>query len=851
MARTYDIFDPTDLGTDRELELGGIVLTTAESALTLNQFIKGQLGQTTDTHSVEFYIYGTGALSNKLSIGIVTENTPNNNYVGGHVDSIGYRVAEGQIHYAGASVEAVTAGVLKRRIGMKLDFTAAANYLSFYLEGVLLTTRTLPVYMNGLELFWAVSLGSTAPGDLAVHVTSGRQTFAFPLSGATGWWQPVEIPDALRLATREFISGPNDSPPHTRYVGCITIGGSTNVRELVFWPDGESSSARTSAISFNVLDADVDLNTLLRGVWRDVPCTFRELEVGQTLAESTILGSYVLESVEVISDGEKRLTFRDDMVLLERPLQRRFFYPDADGNAANRAWPTSLGACFNIPLQLYDEDNLYYALDSEGAQGVGIVRDRGDPLSTVASPADFTLLNGGTTIQLRYAPVGTITCDLSVTGVAYEADEYTEPDVLNDTGYPFTGAAGGPPDDWSTGDNNVSADDPYVDALGRLNFPQEYGILSWALFDTPNVMEAGKNYYCEFELVQIQGYISTVQNCIVGLSYQDTQFGAFLSANTATGVGVYSTLYSPPVTHSVYVFYTGNNVTGGQNCIVKNVRIRELVPATEVDASDELIEPLKLEPFLRQIIEVRGELPSTFWNSADAAAIDAATGYRGIGYHSSDQVAVRVPIEEAVRSYTACTWKDENGVMRVTRLIAPEDYPSEYITEEIREAHMESDLIPYLDTAPGLSKRLGVRRNWRVMNDSEIVTDDLEPSLTLALRRRLGRDYRFIATSGRPLSPTYEDAANSAGHVGTLLNDYADGRTEIDRICQIYSVDRMYYKTSIASERCPELGSVVMVYYSRYNLSAGEPMLVKRIIEDRVNRDVREIVLWGRSLITN
>jgi hypothetical protein len=590
-------------------------------------------------------------------------------------------------------------------------------------------------------------------------------------------------------------------------------------------------------------------------VWRDSPVTLQEInDHTDALSSATTIGNYIVESVDVLGDMEKRIVLRDDLVLLERPLQKKFFYPDADGNAANRAWPTSIGACFNIPLQLYDEAELIYALDSEGAQGIGAVRDRGDPLDIAASPADYTLLNGGQSIQLRYAPVGAVTCDLSVTGSSYDPPDPT-PDEIDNDGYPFTGTVGQNPDGWARATDGTTAALPYVDVTGRLHFPQEYVVQSYVEHYTGQFV-SGQTYRIQFEVDQIQGYVGgTLLNAKVGVSYLPSTFGSILEATTGSGTGIYERLWTCPPggPTGIYIYYQGNNATGGAatETIIKNVRVRLLPSITVEDpADDELIEPITLTDFCRQVIEVRGGLPASYWESNDTEVIDAITGYRGIGYHSSDQVAIRLPLEEALQSYTACLWKDSNGKLRVTRLTAPEDYPSEYVTHELRESDMYTDLVPAWDPAPGLSRALGVRRNWRVMTDSEIVTDDEEPSLTLALRRRLGRDFRFVARSGRPLAPGYADAADSAELVPTLLNDYDDGLAEIDRICEIYSVDRMTYTTSVASEDCPELGSIVRVYYSRYGLQDGEQMLVKSITEDRVNREVKQIVLWGRSRIS-
>ncbi len=843
MTRRYAIYDASAAGADLTVENGGTLLTTDTSGLSISRSIRLSVSVSEFEHRAQFIVLGEGTLANKLSIGLANATFDETaSYAGGDANSIGYRVAEGQIHTGGASVETVTAGAVGDVIDVVLRFDGeGGGTVAWRRNGVLLTSRALPAGLEDTALDFVVSLGSSADaGDLQVALNSGRDQFEHPGGdGDLGLYETPALGGALRIADVDFVSAPDDAPANTRWEGVITRADILIDRAVHFWPWGPATAARGSAVSITFTDPDGIADGLLSGAWRDQPASVQYTD--SDLGAAVDFGAFVVERCEVVDELTRRLILRDPLAQFEVGLQRRRIRPDAEENARNRLWPVTLGACFSLEPVLLDDLEFVYAVDSLGAEGIGKVRDKGDPLDQFAVPTpDFTITDGGQTITLAAPPAGIVTIDASVTG-----DGYVPPapvDAIGGDGNPFAGTIGAAPTNWDVFRANPANDLPELLSGGRVRFHQNLTRDSWMQHQTATLV-AGQRYRWRVVVDQIAGISPQSLRAAVLLTQSPNRFTDFARV---ADVGEHIGVYTPVATHDVFVYYEANNYAGGAglDCIVSLVEFIELPNVDDTGTDDEVEEalvPLPLAEIMRQAIEVRGQLPASSWSQASAAAIDTASGYLGLGFHTTEPVTVRQALDAILDSYTASVFPSRAGVLQVARLIAPEDATPDGALDA---ADMLSPPLPRWDAAPGLTRQLGARRNERILTDSDLVTDEV--AVTLRLRRKLSRQHRFVLTYGGPLAAGYEHA-DTAPPIGTRLVKAVDGQAEIVRVGEIYATARAFYgPVKVASRNDIELGDVLTVTYPRWGLDAGRPLLVVGIRESLLG-DTREITLWGAA----
>lgn len=855
----FAVFNRADAGASLTVESGGQVVTTTAPALNVNRTIRGSIGMERYTSFAQFIVYGDAtSIANKVSVGVASGLASLATYVGGDVHGIGYRVAEGQIHRGGVSVAAVSAGGLGSVVGVLLEFGDGQFSVAFYLDGelqhveiVLDESPTDPMF--GQAIYPAASVGSTVEGDITIAIEAGLWDFEYPPATTRGWWRARPVPAAVRLASRAFRTAPTDSPPNVLYKEALAVQGYQTSRSLHFWPwgDGERGGG---AVAIPFSDPLHEFDRLLSGRYRDEQLTLMHTET--TLADAVPLATLIVERCEQVDDMQKRLIGRSRRALLESwPLQRRRFRPDAEGGAANRPWPFTLGAAFSVAPVLFDEDARRYGVDSVGVVGVGHVRDAGVIQEAEGSPLGYTLEPGGQVLALTDNPVGILTADIAVTGESYSPPAPV--DALGGDAFPFTGTPGTDIDNFDRFQDDIGTPphEPYFLGSGVVRFPQEYMAQSHITHQTA-MLDPTKRYRVYVTIRSMQAYTAGL-NAVFGFSLLTDLFSAywavqsvnFYAGNPSGAPRSYTFIYQPPIAHAVNLFYHGNSVVGGTPTDIADVKFVELPPVD--DGDDDEVEnaiallAMPLEDMLRALLIERGPFTTGDVNLADAAYIDGVTGYVGTGYHAREQALADDAADEVLVGYTACLFESIDGTIRVARLIAPEDVPVEDRFGELRPSRMwaDSNLVPRRDDAPGLTRSMGARRNERVLSDGDLRTTS--SGVTLRLRTKLSRSHRFIETSAVPLAQGYEQA-EAADYIGSRLTMPADARAEIERVTEIYSVDRSFYTVECDYIEGLDLNHVLTVFYPFYNLEEGDAMLVVGMEEDRINRTM-SLTLWGRS----
>jgi len=230
----------------------------------------------------------------------------------------------------------------------------------------------------------------------------------------------------------------------------------------------------------------------------------------------------------------------------------------------------------------------------------------------------------------------------------------------------------------------------------------------------------------------------------------------------------------------------------------------------------------------------------TAWSSSDAAAIDAATGYAGIGYYASESTTARTVLNAILASYGAWYYRDNDGVLRFVRIIAPE---SATPTFEINVADLVGDLVRVTDKAPHLTRRMAYRPNAQALGASDLVTDIED--VPQARRDQLTSLWRGQVYATGPLPPRYAHADSAEPFISTLWRQQ-DAQLEAERVIAMYAKERATYQIALdgSLNPVPTPGQIGLLRYPKYGLNPGLPVIVRRIERREGSADIR-LALWG------
>jgi len=254
------------------------------------------------------------------------------------------------------------------------------------------------------------------------------------------------------------------------------------------------------------------------------------------------------------------------------------------------------------------------------------------------------------------------------------------------------------------------------------------------------------------------------------------------------------------------------------------------------------MQPATLLQFLQGVF---GRVRKSAWSSADASAIDTATGYAGIGYYTRESGEggwARAALARALPSWGAWWWQDDDGVLRFSRIIAPDTYGGT-LAFDLTRADLESDLICTPDLAPGLTRRMAYRPNAQALGAGELVTDMID--LPQPRRDELMGLWRGQVYGGGPLPRRYQHA-DSAEPIVSLFWRAQDAQAEIDRVVAMYGTPRftMVLRLKGGSDFNPKPGQVGRITHPRYGLAGGKKVLVRSRLRNPANGDTT-LILWG------
>ncbi|GGD57768.1 hypothetical protein [Pseudoxanthomonas indica] len=244
---------------------------------------------------------------------------------------------------------------------------------------------------------------------------------------------------------------------------------------------------------------------------------------------------------------------------------------------------------------------------------------------------------------------------------------------------------------------------------------------------------------------------------------------------------------------------------------------------------------------LQALTAIFSAIGKASWSSADAAAIDAATGYAGVGYYNSDGATVREALAAILPSYGAWWWQDADGTLRFARVVPPEAY-SGTLAFDLDRSDAVDDVVSTPDRAPNLTRRMAYRPNAQALGASDLVTDLVD--VPQSRRDQLTALWRGQAYAAGPLAAQYTHADSADPFVSCFWREQ-DAQAEIDRVVDLYKVPRALYVWRIADPAlAPKPGQIGRITHPRFGLAAGKKVLVRAVTRNPATGDCT-LTFWG------
>jgi hypothetical protein len=877
MARNFARLNPAAIGPSLELEDGGLVVTSNAVSLNISRMVRGTVPILTGMLYFEVAFWGDGALLNQAAVGIVRQSHSLAKYVGEQSTGYGFKVGNGGIYSNNALVTAAEAAGKEVYIGVLVDMTALT--CTWLVNG----SPIASVSIANAVWYPAITVSATEAYALRCYANFGQYEFEYPQTGTpdnsgdviAGWYQDTVTPTQLHLCAkgaRAFNTRDTDSLQLVTFEPRILNARNFEYsRKCNVWTSGSRNDSSTFT-SIDLDNKDGRFDAEIGEDRRDQIVTVVVVRSDLPYDSGEVVCTGVVDSFRGVGEDIARLTIKDRMTSLERPLQRRRMPPWADDGVANTPVPITLGAVRNVSPPLEDAVNRKYRLHDGPITNIVSVRDKGAPLDPHSSPPQYSPTKDADGLLLETDAIGLLTVDMSS-----EGDQVVIPgaaDILSGAGLYTTwpNPAVEPPG-WLKG-GTISAlvrqgtsngmPQNYVAALSSTDGYNPAGgdVGAWLRYDTANLLP-GKTYRIQFKLVRTSGSASNgigyglmVRSDLTSLAsgavspnllpLQAPQFGVTGQAYTFT-----HTIPAGSARKLYFIAVAATNAGGLAIGIggatwydVKIELLGQLSPALPLIG-------IKLAPYLREIFR-RAHIPDSDWVSADAEAIDDATGYE-FGVHINQEMTIREALQLPLDSYCATMFTDRFGRYRVRRLIDPSTIDDGDLIAEFDETNVQRGVDSQPDLAPGLTTSMGARTNWRVYQESDFVTDTL--TVPPALRTQFKRQQQFIEPFAGTLAPTYSFATLKQ-EIPSLFDNNEFARTEIARVCADFVIGRINKETGIQITTLPRFITFTAFYstmappeflfcdgirmtYRRHRLEDGQKLVVFDVAVKPLSQSLR------------
>ncbi|WP_414540425.1 hypothetical protein [Stenotrophomonas forensis] len=275
----------------------------------------------------------------------------------------------------------------------------------------------------------------------------------------------------------------------------------------------------------------------------------------------------------------------------------------------------------------------------------------------------------------------------------------------------------------------------------------------------------------------------------------------------------------------------------GQQLIMKSPPMMPVV--ADVSSVGAGQQPATLQVAVQDVMR---RLEKAAWSASDCVAIDTASGYAGIGYYAGNSISGRAALNAMLPSYGAAAYQDPDGVLRFTRIVAPETYTGEPAFT-LDGNDLAEDLLCVPDEAPNLTRRMAYRPNGQALAAADLVTDVVD--VPQWRRDELTALYRAQVYGAGALHAHYR-RADAADPVISLFWNRGDAQQEIDRVVDIYRQQRFFYQLTVRGDQslAPMPGQIGRISYNRYGLATGKQVMVRRVERNPSTGDVM-LTVWG------
>lgn len=859
-TKTYALLDTHAVGPLELLDIGRTVITCAVPGTDYARAVRATEGFSSGQHYLEFTAYGEGTMAGKVAVGIGTATASLSQRVGFGADSVGFKLGDGDIWVNDISVATVAPTDKEVVCGLLLD--ADADTATFFVANSIVAVVALT---PGQTWYPMGSVGcDTASNDLNVYFVFGQNAFTYPQPGGLGWFTESGGFGGVRVCGQTgYLTRSSDTPANTLYVpDMVEFNDFATKHDCSVWPWSNQSSGATYG-SLALANADGRYDYLTKIDPRDAKVTMRLVPVGAPFSESFVVATTNVNNIGSDGEAKMRLDLSDTIATLQGQLQTLIFPPYVDPGIAGRPFPILLGAARNVPILLKDQENRLFQASDAPINNIGVLRDMGDRLDPNAAPPDYTLTSDGAAVQTQVLPQGKLAGDFSSLGTQYiipGAD-----DALGGQGTLATWTTPtSPPDGWTI-DGVSSGTQTRLGTATSPAVPQNYAseiTTAQAWWPPLNKfgfvqhlaanLEPGATYNFTFKIYFATGAppvvpgvgkpfgFRLVSSLAGNPSSSITPDGQPINASLWQGDDVYTFTYTVPagLPRDLYLSFAAADGVVAGTAAGSATGIWYLLQAEKlVGTVDQVpLQPMTLTAYVQAIAtRAAAQGLDVDWSEClvDTAAIDARTGYQGIGNWISDPTTIEQALREVCDSYCAVLFTDHLGRPRIRQLIDPATIADGDIVLELSGTEIEYPVNCSTDAATGLTDSMLSQENYYIYTDNDFVSDFNEVTgIDGATRMRFKQQGQYVSVATVGIASFYNFARKQPAIMSKF--DYQpDADTEINRVCGFFSGTPNFYKLTVlfdgaTAETLAHLifGDGIKVTYPRYGLNDGKKLLV-------------------------
>lgn len=663
---------------------------------------------------------------------------------------------------------------------------------------------------TGLTGTWfAVAQFQTNAHAVVANFGATAFTYAAPVDALSGVYTTGAATSSVqRVATESVFTASDGVPASVMYKPRLLLGDITMKRKAGAWP------ITNSGTEFALGEIQLANDDGFFDSWRDLIVRDRAITIrygtptqAQRPQTTTLWLSAVCDRIEY---REKVLIIKltDLRSRLNKPLQTATYIGPQVATLKDRVKPATLGKANNIDPVLIDAANRIYDCHDSNNMMVLEVTDQADPdvLST-----DFRQDANGFVTTVAHIGRTAATVSGQVTPGA---------DLLGADGNFGTWVAGAfttNPQGWTVTGETSATVGVHESPAGNAQIRNTGGGGQVTLGKSAFTAGTGVSYFVDmsvsgFTSGSLRIWSSTAANVTT------TQRIAGISVT-----GAHRFVITPAASETFLVIGTVSGANTDMS--IDNVRV---YPITQLEL---------LPDFMTQLCVTRGGLVSGDLDSTAINALNTKAPYV-MGFHAREAVMIDQIIRDLMDCFCGWMVPTYDGKLTVGRL----EEPASTATLSLTRYDLTGRPLCTLDTAKGLTDRLGAVRNWSLHSDSDIAT-----SVSLATRERLKVEYQEVVKALGALSPTYAHALTAAVR-GSLLLLRAQALAEISRVATLYRKERYFYEIpcllDISTANTLAIGATVRVTYPAFDLAAGKNLLVLGV-DSSIRRQKSTLVCWG------